>query len=91
MEGTKRVIDTLMGYAKAFEPGTPQFNAYMGAIRTLNGVYKGAPAEEPKTPLPVPPTAPGGGLGGIGTPPPAVTGGGGPGAGPGAGPPDLEM
>src|SRR5947209_10894830 len=68
LAGTKKVIETLMQYARSFEPGTPQFNAYMGAIRTLNGVFKGT-TENEATPLPVPATPPGAGVGGLGTPP----------------------
>src|SRR6266699_2737339 len=69
LAGTKKVIETLMQYARSFEPGTPQFNAYMGAIRTLNGVFKGTTEPEAgATPLPVPATTPGAGVGGLGTP-----------------------
>jgi len=85
LAGTKKVIETLMQYARSFEPGTPQFNAYMGAIRTLNGVFKGTTEPEAAaTPLPVPATTPGAGVGGLGTPPTGVTAPGGPtgGAGP---------
>jgi hypothetical protein len=72
LKGTVKVIETLMGYAKSFEPGTPEFNAYMGAIRTLNAVAKkstAGPGASPSAPLPVPATPPGAGLGGLGAPP----------------------
>ncbi len=65
----KKIMDSLMALAKDFQPGTPQFNGIVGAIKSLNGATKEAPVEPPKTPLPVPPTAPGGGLGGLGAPP----------------------
>lgn len=86
----KQIMDSLMTVAKDFEPGGTQFNAVVGAIKTLNGAFKESPAEVPKMPLPVPPTALGGGLGGVGAPPTGlpVGGAGGPAGGPmgGAGP-----
>jgi hypothetical protein len=87
----KSIMDSLMGLAKDFPPGSIEFNAIVGAIKNLNGAAKSATAEPPKTPLPVPPTAPGGGLGGVGAPPAGATPGGGAlgGAGPMAPPPDM--
>jgi hypothetical protein len=66
LEGTARLIHTLMEYAKSFPPGTPQFNGYVTAIKALNAVSKPAGTDAPKDPLPLP-AAPPGGMGG---PPP---------------------
>lgn len=79
----KQIMDSLMSLAKDFQPGTPQFNGIVGAIKSLNGATKEAPVETPKMPLPVPPTAPGGGLGGVGAPPTGLPVGGAPGGPPG--------
>jgi hypothetical protein len=83
-QDVEKVINQLLQIGASFPKGSPQFNGIVGAIGKLNAVFKGAPAPEPpKQPLPVPPTAPGAGLGGApgGMPPPmggAPMGGGGP-------------
>jgi hypothetical protein len=85
----KRIMDQLMAIGKDFEAGSVQFNSIVGAIKNLNGAFKEPAAPEtPKTPLPVPATAPGAGLGGA--PPTGLPG---PAGGPmGAGPvaPGME-
>lgn len=90
LKGTAKVIETLMGYAKSFEPGTAEFNGYMRAITALNAVAKKTNAEAAPAPLPVAPTPPGAGLGGL-----LAGGGGGGGASPpgapGGGPSAMMM
>jgi hypothetical protein len=82
-DGVKKVIETLSGYLKNFEPGKPEFNAIISAIKALNPIFKTATPAQPevKPPIPVPGTPPGAGLGGL--PPQAAAaamppGGGGP-------------
>lgn len=83
MEGIGKVIETLMAYAGSFPSGTPQFTGIMRAITALNGLHKAGPStEEAKPPIPVPPTPPGAGLGGVGGPPTGLSVGGPGGAGP---------
>jgi hypothetical protein len=82
----KQIMDSLMALAKDFEPGSVEFNAIVGAIKNLNGASKPATAEPAKTPLPVPATQPGGGLGGVGAPPTGLPMGG---AGGGMAPPEM--
>jgi hypothetical protein len=66
------LIEQLLDIGKSYGAGTPQFNGIVGAIKNLNSVFKeSATPEAPKTPLPVPATAPGAGPGG----PPAPPGG----------------
>lgn len=69
LRGTTKVIETLMGYARAFEPGTQEFGVYMRAINALNALHKKTGGQAASAPIPVAPTPPGAGLGGGGTPP----------------------
>src|SRR6266852_4939837 len=72
-ERVSKIMDDLLEVGASFEKGSTQFNAIARAIAALNGVFKGAAAPEaPKQPLPVPATAPGAGLGGMGAPPPGL-------------------
>ena len=78
-----KVIDMLMEVGPAFPNGTPEFGTLARVISMLNGLMKKSTPEAPKQPLPVPPTPPGAGLGGLPQP------GGGPGMPPGGGGPPL--
>ena len=66
-DGVKKVIETLSGFLKNFEPGKPEFNAIISAIKALNPIFKSATPEQPefKPPIPVSATPPGAGLGGL--------------------------
>lgn len=75
MQRVQRIINELMDIGKSFEGGTPQFNGVVGAIKSLNAVFKAAPAPEtPKAPLPMPAASPAKPPG-IGMPTPGPPGG----------------
>lgn len=65
-DGIKGAMNTLAGFLKNFEPGTPEYNAIITSIKALNAVFK-RPTDQPavKPPIPVPATPPGAGLGGL--------------------------
>ncbi len=72
MQDIGTTIEKLMGVGAAFPKGSAEFGTLARVISMLNGLMKKKPDEAPKQPLPVPPTAPGAGLGGMGggAPPP---------------------
>ena len=63
----KKLMGELLKAAQPFQPGSVEFNAVIGAIKNLNGVFnkKSAEAGVTKPPIPIPPTPPGAGLGGL--------------------------
>lgn len=89
----KACMSTMLSVAHTFEPGTKEFNALMGSLRTLNGMF-GKPSDQDLVPAarrqiaqaPKPPLAgsPPAGLGG-GPPPPQPP----PGMGGGGPPPEM--
>jgi hypothetical protein len=87
-----KIIDQLLEVGAGFPKDGGEWNAISRAISALNGVFTAAKKEPEPKPLPVPPTMPGGGLGGLGGPPsgiPAPGGGPPPGGMPPGGPPPI--
>jgi hypothetical protein len=87
-----KVIDQLLEIGAGFPKDGGEWNAISRAISALNGVFTAAKKEWEPKPLPVPPTMPGGGLGGLGGPPSGIPApGGGPSLGgmPPGGPPPI--
>jgi hypothetical protein len=88
-----KVIDQLLEIGAAFPKDGGEWNSISRAISALNGVFTAAKKEAEPKPLPVPPTMPGGGLGGLGGPPSGIpspgAGGPPPGGMPPGGPPPI--
>lgn len=80
MRRLQGVIQTLMEIGGSLGATHPAFNAVASSVKSLSGALN-KEQEPPKTPLPVPGTPPGAGLGGAPRPP---TGNAPPGGGPGA-------